>query len=334
MPYMHLAEDRLEASGAEPGDFGRKETRIPAVLPVRIYGMDAAGKPFGANVVTLNVSKGGALLANVNVPLDLGDMIGLQRGVTRAKFRVVRLGKKGTMSQGQVGVKCLEPGKNIFGLEEDKPVSDLQEMEAVQRRNVDGKGHGERRAAVRHECDIGAHLTVVDTEINLWSRCTDISEGGCYVESRSPFNVGTRLNITLFLEPEHLVLPAVVRTSFAGMGCGLQFLFATPEQKEQLIGFLQVQFGGHEKPKSIAAVETPVVVAMPAARNAFPELERLQRLLAETLGWAERVKLSPRESEQMEELAQSFRRQLQGLKAEVEEKQKHSGAAFSESHSA
>ena len=134
-------------SGETLSAASRKESRIPAVVPVRIYGMDANGKPFGVNVATLNISRNGALLSKVDVSLNVGDVIGVQKGVAKAKYRVKWLGQKGTPTQGQAGLECMEPARNIFAIEEPGAVSAVHEQAGVQRRrggNAIGGETGER----------------------------------------------------------------------------------------------------------------------------------------------------------------------------------------------
>ncbi|ABF43005.1 hypothetical protein Acid345_4005 [Candidatus Koribacter versatilis Ellin345] len=193
---MVFSDDKLTATS-------RKEARISAIVPVRIYGMDANGKPFGANVATLNISRNGVLLSNVDVALNSGDVVGIQKGIAKAKYRVKWFGQKGTPTQGQVGLECMEPARNIFAIEEPAVVIDANEQAGVKRRRG-GSGGGEkneRRAAARYKCDMGVQVRMEGSEMNLWSRCTDVSDGGCYVESRSPIKVGSKLNVTFLFSP-------------------------------------------------------------------------------------------------------------------------------------
>lgn len=285
----------------------RKEPRTTAVVPVRIYGMDADGKPFNSVVHTLNVSKSGALLANVGIALTLGDLIGVQKGVYKAKFRVQWLGKKGSSSQGQVGIECVDGAKNIWGVEE-RPHSVVREAAAAQRRSFAGGGFAtERRQTVRHSCDIGVQIREQGSEVNLWSRCTDISEGGCYVESRSPLSVHTKFSLILFTEPDHLTIPAEVRTAFPGMGMGVQFMFESADDAVKLRRYLRQKFGGPQ-PISSAPVAT------------LPALERLAECVEQLKAWAESTALEENDREEVETLAISIRHEILGLRAELSER--------------
>src|SRR6266404_4597250 len=56
----------------------RRAQRVKAVLPVRVWGTDAAGKEFIAMAHTLDVSRTGARIAGVAAAMRVGDNVGLQ----------------------------------------------------------------------------------------------------------------------------------------------------------------------------------------------------------------------------------------------------------------
>ncbi len=114
----------------------RKENRVQAVLPVRISGIDVDGEPFQGLGHTLNVSPNGARLSGVRLPLREGCVVRIQRTIKAASFRVVWIGKPGTPTEGQMGVECLEPVKNFWGIERLQPVSKDEERSAARRRQT------------------------------------------------------------------------------------------------------------------------------------------------------------------------------------------------------
>ncbi len=93
----------------------RGQKRIPILLSVRIWGMDAAGKAFIEDVKTLDITAHGARLQGLHCRQKPGDVIGLQHAGEKARFKVVWVGPPGTPLDGQIGVFCLEPQKNIWG---------------------------------------------------------------------------------------------------------------------------------------------------------------------------------------------------------------------------
>ncbi len=287
----------------------RNEVRLAAVLPVRIYGIDAAGKPFNSVAHTLNVSKSGALLANVDTVLNVGDIIGVQKGLYKSKFRVTWVGRKASSSQGQLGITCVEGAKNIWGMTERPQARSNEEMGAQRRMLAGGGFPRERRNAPRHTCDIGVQIRQESAEVSLWSRCTDISEGGCYIDSRAPLPPGTQFQLTMFLGPDPLVVPVVVRTSFAGIGMGVQFAFESQDQQVQLRCAIRQKFGGTEEASSD-----------PQDSEESPALAKLAECVEQLRAWSKATAIEEADREELERLAHSLRRELQGIRAEINER--------------
>jgi hypothetical protein len=93
-----------------------RELRIPMKLFVRIWGMDAAGKLFGIDAHTVDITPVGACIHGPLAFLQRGAVVGVKCGRSHARFRVVWIGQPGTGRQGQIGVRCIEPGKYIWGV--------------------------------------------------------------------------------------------------------------------------------------------------------------------------------------------------------------------------
>jgi hypothetical protein len=84
-------------------------------------------------------------------------------------------------------------------------------------------------------------------------RCatSDISLGGCYIETMFPFPVGTRLDLKLQLESTLLILAKVV-ASYPLVGNGIEFVKILPEDLDELRVFLETiaSRGGAEMEKN------------------------------------------------------------------------------------
>jgi len=95
---------------------------------------------------------------------------------------------------------------------------------------------------------VEVHAEGSDTPI----RCatSDISLGGCYIESLYPFPIGTHLELKLQLEDTLLILAKVV-TCYPQVGNGIQFERILPEDLDALRAFLDAvakqQLAGAEK---------------------------------------------------------------------------------------
>jgi hypothetical protein len=67
----------------------RREPRVESSIPVLIWGIDARGLPFAQKALARNISGHGALLCGIDHLLRCGDLIVVQYGKQRARFRVV-----------------------------------------------------------------------------------------------------------------------------------------------------------------------------------------------------------------------------------------------------
>jgi c-di-GMP-binding flagellar brake protein YcgR len=70
-------------------------------------------------------------------------------------------------------------------------------------------------------------------------RCitSDLSLGGCYIETLEPFPVGTTLDLKLRIE-DTLHIQAKVITAYPQVGNGMQFIRILPEDHDLLNAFL------------------------------------------------------------------------------------------------
>ena len=94
----------------------QKESRSQQAVRVWVYGSDPQGNPYSQTAYSVDVSRNGARLEGVGFLTEPGMTIEIKRGWKKARFRVVWVGETGTNRSGQVGVLCLEPDKNIWGI--------------------------------------------------------------------------------------------------------------------------------------------------------------------------------------------------------------------------
>ncbi len=93
---------------------GRRDPRILKALPVQLTGTDATGRALDQKVMTINISRRGALLNDVQGRLRPGDTISLARLHKKERFRVAWVGEKDTPTSGQVGVAPVEPNSSFW----------------------------------------------------------------------------------------------------------------------------------------------------------------------------------------------------------------------------
>jgi len=95
----------------------------------------------------------------------------------------------------------------------------------------------EQRAHPRFTVRVPVEVHAEDSEVPIRCSTSDISLGGCYIESMYPFPVATGVELKLQLEDTLLILGRVV-TSHPQFGNGIEFTKMLPEDREQLRQFL------------------------------------------------------------------------------------------------
>ena len=94
----------------------KNEIRTPQAIKVWVSGMDLSGNPFLQSAYSLEISKSGARLHGIGFVTSPEKRIHIKRGWKKALFCVMWVGEPGSYQADQVGVRCLEPGKDIWGL--------------------------------------------------------------------------------------------------------------------------------------------------------------------------------------------------------------------------
>jgi hypothetical protein len=247
---------------------GRLGERLKSVLPVRLYGMDGTGKAFNVMVRTVDISPSGARLQGVELALQPGDIVGLQYGVEKARCRVVWVGEHQD-TNAQVGLTMLQPAKRFWGVDFSNSADTFTGAHKIVPADAAGP-RPERRLSRRYPCDIGTELVSEGTATLLWGRCTDISSGGCYVETRSPVPKGSRFHIRLRSEIAPFQADCVVCSFHPLLGMGLHFEDMSQDDARALGKILVL--GTSSQP-------APTASPSPAIEPPPPEIAQLQRLL-------------------------------------------------------
>jgi hypothetical protein len=92
----------------------RRDARIDIALPVLLTGTDVSGRPLDQRVMTINISRRGALLEGVHGLLREADTIGLGRLQKKEQFRVAWVGEDNSPAAGQIGVAAVDPNSSFW----------------------------------------------------------------------------------------------------------------------------------------------------------------------------------------------------------------------------
>jgi len=204
----------------------RPEKRFDAKIIVRVWGMDADGRPFFQNANASNISSEGALLSGVRHALKTGDVIGVQHNEKKARFKVVWVKASALPHQIEAGVQIL-PNQRSPWLD----VATSGEHPVATGRN--------KRRFQRHKVLFPIEISFEDSRrTHLQTSATDIGGRGCYVETLLPLALGTNVIISFWVEGERIQTTGIVRTSDPGVGMGMEFMALDNVVQEWLQAYL------------------------------------------------------------------------------------------------
>jgi CheY-like chemotaxis protein len=90
----------------------------------------------------------------------------------------------------------------------------------------------ERRKQARRSCRLGVNVYAATGGLLQHCKITDISAGGCYVETTQPLPAGSHLVIEVRTDTLKLRLRGRVQSMHRGYGMGIEFSRKTPEERE------------------------------------------------------------------------------------------------------
>lgn len=92
----------------------------------------------------------------------------------------------------------------------------------------------DRRNRARHACRLSANVYRLGVDVPQHCTLTDISVGGCYVETTEPFPPHTKVEIIVRTSDVKVRVRGTVQTTHRAFGMGVQFSLETPDEKQQV----------------------------------------------------------------------------------------------------
>jgi hypothetical protein len=125
----------------------------------------------------------------------------------------------------------------------------------------------ERRRTVRYPFTASAEVVDTKSLTKVIGRSSDLGRGGCYIDTICPMPEGSVVTVRLASEQRSFEAQAKVMYSQNGMGMGLAFQSAEPEQLKVLDRWIDVLSGNAPKSPAVAeSVRTPVAPPPPLPR--------------------------------------------------------------------
>jgi PilZ domain len=237
----------------------RSEQRIAASLPILVRGIDSNGHPFTQSAQTHDISASGARIEGLVGISRPGTEFLIEYQGRKARFRVQWVGPVGTRIAGWVGVRCIDEGKYIWGLQLAASAPDEYDPrrtksgvpapgspDAILANDSAGSAASapasspvpwagnERRQFPRAACRIEAHVATGGTTLFLPATVTDICLGGCYLEMLSPFPLHSEVDLCLGSGDHMIRARGRVCSAFPGMGMGVSFTGMSPGDLRKL----------------------------------------------------------------------------------------------------
>lgn len=275
----------------------RREPRLERNFEVKVWGMDRHGKPFMQHAHTLDITNSGARLVGVEC-VNAAEIIGIQNGDRKARFKVVWVGRENTPKAGQIGVHCLEPEKSIFGAQPQRSAAEPDFFRAAApasgfepariTRPVKKDVVAVRRKHPRYPCTGGVELRQHEGGPPAWGNMSDISLTGCYVETVSTLPVGSMVMFHLRTHDLEVRGRATVKTSHHAVGMGVAFVHLAQEDQQNLeflIGTLAgVQEMRPDDKRTFVPADTPAEPPKaPATKPQAPEGGAIAEQISQTL---------------------------------------------------
>jgi hypothetical protein len=98
------------------------------VVPVRVR-LAGAKSPQSLLAHTLDATESGARLAGIPLDFKVGEIIEVQHRRERALFRVIWVRAMEASAEKQMGIECVEPDKNIWGMDFAQRADEYEEQE-------------------------------------------------------------------------------------------------------------------------------------------------------------------------------------------------------------
>ncbi|MGE5204682.1 MAG: PilZ domain-containing protein [Chlamydiota bacterium] len=266
----------------------RSEQRLELEgLPVKVWGMSADGRPFVLNAVAHEVSYRGARLDGLTCKVALGEVIAVQYGSQKTRFRVVWTADPASERAGQVGIRSLddtcawEAELAYFALETSSNQSDP--LAAARR---------DRRQYPRFRCPGNVQVSRPESTHHVWAKLGDLSLGGCYIDTPTPEAVGTRLSLILHVRDDKIAASGEVRTCVPALGMGIQFISFESGSREllkQIMERLSPPKLTGRPPATLPDLPSSVHALLAAVRDHFeghnvltsPEFENIVKAIGE-----------------------------------------------------
>jgi PilZ domain-containing protein len=287
----------------------RREERTNVSVSIRMWGMDANGKPFSVPATTYDLTRFGARVMGVRIPLAPGEIVGVQHGSEKTRFRVAWYGRPGSRLEGNVGLQALDWKKHIWGtlvvdsapslvdnqyqplsnrstgpIPDTDPLLERSTPEISQQPTPAPPSPGaiarllaaERRLANRYRTTAPVVITLPQSGEKVEASLREMSLVGCFIQTTRPFAQRTAIQIALKPYGQEIVTGAQVRHIEQGVGIGVKFTQMSDSTREAIENAVERLAG---EPSAIVTLQSPSTQSR--SQQISTTVERLRSQLRE-----------------------------------------------------
>jgi len=252
----------------------RGKLRRKLVLPVTVIRGDGEQKQLAH---TLDVTEISARLGGLNMQLEPGEIIEIQRGARKAKFHVYWMGSPGTEREGQAGVRGIDAGKSIWSIhlpadEPDISVDAFHLRRTTLSSRTSVGSYSEMRHPARYECNTGATLRAPGSNYAVRVQLKSIHLDGLLVETATTLPLNTVVSLEMQLEGVAVETAGMVLVSTPRVGMEIGFHKVSPETKRKIVLVLQKLKQKAWDQQQVPVPPAPVAPRLAAPPQAVPQL--------------------------------------------------------------
>lgn len=213
----------------------RSSLRIKAVMPVTIFRNSGSHKQIAH---TLDATANSARLGAIQMPIEPGEILEVQRGAFRGRFQVFWVGAPGGLLAAQAGVRLLPGQKSVWGPDfpADQPDAKCEPWQLRSGLPLALTLHTEDAAgtAGRKELKGGASIRAVGYNHPIYAQITDISYRSVQLQTSSSLPPNAEVVVLLNLEGFVLEAQGCVRSIGTRNGIQIEFQKMSESAREKL----------------------------------------------------------------------------------------------------
>ena len=227
----------------------RRQKRARIALPVRTWIQDESGKPVLQTACTLDVTPTGARLTGIRIRTETGAILTLERGRSKARFRIIWVGEAGTPHEDHLGIECLDAAKWNWDVRLPALEADDGSFEPVRMAEAE-----RRQPPPRYSCKGTVQLRRETADADpVEGYLRDINQLGCFARVSPAPSLHTRLSLVLQVGETQLRAHGVVHRVEGVSGIFIQFTQIHREDKAAL-QHLITRLSGSENVAASSAV--------------------------------------------------------------------------------